>query len=185
MEELKKIIEERRSLRSLDKFEVTEDILQDLAKSSQLAPSCSNKQPWRYVYIYGEENLEKFHPALTSGNYWAKEASLLVVVFSHKDYGMVIKDREYYLYDTGTATAFMILRAWEMGLVAHPMAGFSPSKAKQILNMPDDMKVITVVAIGKRMDEISDKLSDKHKEDEKTRPERKSINEFVYRNTYK
>jgi hypothetical protein len=35
------------------------------------------------------------------------------------------------------------------------------------------------------MDEISDKLSDKHKEDEKTRPERKSINEFVYRNTYK
>ncbi len=185
MDYQKKIIEERRSLRSMDKFEVTEELIQDLAKSSQLAPSCSNKQPWRYVYIYEKENLEKVHPALTSGNYWAKEASLLVVVFSNKDYGTVIKDREYYLYDTGTATAFMILRAWEKGLVAHPMAGFSPSKVKQILNMPDEMNVIAVIAIGKRMDKISDKLSDKHKEDEKTRPERKSINEFVYRNTYK
>jgi nitroreductase len=185
MEELKKIISERRSLRSLGKFDVSEEVIQDLATSSQLAPSCSNKQPWRYVYIYGEENLKKFHPALTGGNYWAKEASLLIVVFSHKDYGMVIKDREYYLYDTGTATAFMILRAWEMGLVAHPMAGFSPSKAKQILNIPDDMMVLSVVAVGKRIDTISDNLSEKHREDEKNRPLRKAIDEFVYRNTYK
>lgn len=40
---------ERRAYRSLETAEITEELLEDLAGSAALAPSCSNNQPWRYA----------------------------------------------------------------------------------------------------------------------------------------
>ena len=66
--ELKDVIEKRRSYKALLPIEITNELIEDLAKHAQLAPSCFNNQPWRFVFIYGKENLEKFHPALSKGN---------------------------------------------------------------------------------------------------------------------
>ena len=59
------------------------------------------------------------------------------------------------------ATAFIILRATELGLVAHPIAGFDEDKVKEILGIPDDRRVITLVIVGKHMDTVSPVLSEK------------------------
>ena len=119
---LKELLEKRRAYRSLKPLEVTDELIEDLALCAGLAPSCYNKQPWRYIFVYEEEQLKKLQDALAGGNAWAKKASLLVGVFSRKDFDCIVKDREYYLFDTGTATGFLLLRATELGLVAHPMA---------------------------------------------------------------
>jgi hypothetical protein len=51
---------------------------------------------------------------------------MIIAVFSQKDLDCIRRGgREYYLFDTGMATAFMILRAMGLGLVAHPIAGFN------------------------------------------------------------
>jgi len=90
----------------------------------------------------------------------------------------------YYHFDTGMATAFLILRATELGLVAHPIAGFSPKKTREILGIPDDIEVITLVNVGKHIDVLNPVLSEKQKQDEKRRPERYPLGHFVYRNKY-
>ena len=182
--DVEKAIRERRAYRSLDPVEITEGLIRDMAESARLAPSCFNNQPWRYVFAYDPEVLKELRQALSKGNEWAHYASMIVAVFSRPDYDCIIRDREYYLFDTGMATAFLILRATELGLVAHPIAGYSEKRVKQILGIPEDMKVITLVMVGKHSETISAVLSEKQVEDERTRPERLPLEKIAYMNRY-
>ena len=124
------------------------------------------------------------HEALSRGNEWAKDASMIIAVFSNKEYDCIIKDREYYLFDTGMATAFLILRATELDLVAHPIAGFSPKKVREILNIPENMNVITLVIVGKHSSVIKPVLSEKQKTAEKHRPKRMANKKIAFINSY-
>ena len=77
-----------------------------------------------------------------------------------------------------------MLRAAELGLVAHPIAGFSEDKVKAILGIPADAVVITLINVGIKDREINDLLTDKQAESEDKRPERLVFNEFSYINKY-
>lgn len=182
--EVKEAVQRRRAYRSLEDYEITEDVMTDLAESARLAPSCFNNQPWRFVFVYDEEVLQLLHDALSRGNQWAHSASMIIAVFSKRDLDCFIKEREYYLFDTGMATAFIILQATELGLVAHPIAGYDEGKVKTILEIPEDMQVITLVIVGIHSTELSPVLSEKQVESEKKRPDRLPIEKFVYINRY-
>jgi len=183
--DVKKAIEKRRAYRSLESVDITKDLIKDLAESAQISPSCFNNQPWQYIFVYEPKMLEKMHEALSSGNEWAYNASMIIVVLGKKEDDCVIHDRIYYRFDIGMATAHIILRATELGLVAHPIAGYSPRKTREILDIPDDVDVIALVIVGKKSDKVSDLLSDKQIEAEVKRPKRKSMYDFVYINKYK
>ncbi|PMQ01967.1 MAG: nitroreductase [Dictyoglomus sp. NZ13-RE01] len=182
--DVKDAIYERRALRSLSAFDVTEDLIYDLAEKASLAPSCFNNQPWRFVFTYEKETLQELFSALTPGNRWATNSSLIVTVFTKEDLDCKIKGRNYALFDTGMAVAFMMLRATELGLIAHPIAGYDEEKVKKILNIPEDMQVIALIIFGKKDSKLSDLLSDEQKEREKKRPERLPFEKFVYINKY-
>lgn len=183
--DVKEAINKRRAYRFLEHVDITEDLIRDLAQSAQLFCSCFNNQPWRYVFVYDPEMLKKMYGALSQGNEWAQSASMIIAVFSKPELDCIIKDRKYYLFDTGMATAALILRATELGLVAHPIAGYSPKKTKEILGIPDEMEIITLVIVGKHSDTMSPVLSNKQIEAERKRPERLSFDKFVYMNSYK
>jgi len=78
----------------------------------------------------------------------------------------------------------LVLRATELGLVAHPIAGFKESQAKEILEIPDEMRLITLVIIGKHSKDVNPVLSDAMKLGEKQRPPRKQLEDFVFINRY-
>jgi len=176
-------IEERRAYRSLDPVEISDETVRDLADCARLSASCFNKQPWRYVFVRGAA-LERLKDALNKGNTWATRASMIVAVVSRVDLDCRVKGRDYYLFDTGMATAFLMLRATELGLVAHPIAGYSEKKAKEILSVPDDMTVITLVIVGKHAEGINELLSEQQAEAEPARPPRKPFEEFASLDSY-
>lgn len=180
-----KLVNQRRAFRALEPVEITTELIEETARIAQLAPSCNNKQPWRYIFIYEKKVLTQLqNEALTRGNVWAKAASMIIGVFSKKDMDCVIDNRHYFLFDTGMATAFMILKLTELGLVAHPIAGFYPEKVKQLLNIPDNMQLITLIIVGKKSDTIPDFFRDHQRKSELERPPRKSLNEFIYLNKF-
>ena len=181
---VKDTIETRRAFRSLEKIEINPELIRDLARMAQIAPSCSNLQPWNYIFIYNKNQLEKLFSTLTSGNKWVESASMIIAVFSNPKKDCIIKERKYYLFDTGLATAFIILRATELGLIAHPIAGFNEEQAKEILEIPKEMRLITLVIIGKHSKEINPVLSKPMQLGEKQRPPRKALNEFVFLNSF-
>ena len=182
--DVRKAIEKRRAYRSLIPVEITEDLIKDLAECAQITASCFNNQPWKYIFVYEKVMLEKMHEALSSGNEWANKSSLIIVVLGKKDDDCVIHDRVYYRFDIGMATCAMILRGTELGLVAHPIAGYSPRRTREILQIPEDVDVIALVIVGKHTDKIDPVLSENQVEAEKSRPKRKDIDEFVYMNRY-
>ena len=175
--DVKEAIENRRAYRALSPIEITNELIKDLAIAASLAPSCFNNQPWNYVFVRSPDRLLELHDAYSKGNEWVRDASLVIAVFSQREKDCIIREREYYAFDTGLATANLILRATELGLVAHPIAGFSPRKVRSILYIPDDMEVITLIIVGKHSD-------DTEAEPEKDRPIRKTIEEFIHIDNY-
>lgn len=170
----------RRAYRSLDPVSVTDELVRDLARHAGLAPSCSNMQPWRFIFVRDPAALSALHEALTLGNAWMKAASALIVVCGRIADDCVIKDREYVLFDLGMGSAFLILRATELGLVAHPVAGFSPQKTRQALGIPEDYRVMTVIALGRKAATLNPVLSPRQIHEESERPARLGFERFVF-----
>lgn len=178
--DVKNAIEKRRAYRSLEPVEISNELIEDLAGSARLAPSCFNNQPWRYIFVYNKEQLEKLHGSLSITNKWVELGSLIIAAISEVKNDCIVKERQYYLFDTGIASAFIMLRATELGLVAHPIAGFNEDKAKRVLAIPEHMRLISLIVIGKHSKEFKQELTDIQKAKEDLRPERKQFKEFVF-----
>ena len=177
--ELLDVIANRRAYRSLDPVEINEPMIRDLAAAASLSASCFNNQPWRFVSVIDPAVLRELSGVMSKNNDWTRAASMVVAVVSRRDLDCLVKGREYFLFDSGMATAFLILRATEMGLVAHPIAGFDDVKAKEILRIPADMTLITLVIVGRHASKRGPLLTDKQAEAEKQRPTRKPLEEIM------
>jgi nitroreductase len=178
-------IKKRRSFRAINSVVITKDLIDNLAQAAQLAPSCNNKQPWRYIFVYKKELLEKLHGALSKGNDWANTASLIIVVCCQRQNDCISDNREYYLFDTGIATGLLMLRATDLGFVAHPIAGYDEGKVKEILKIPPDVTAITLIILGRHEEYFEKRLTGWQLENEKIRPARLSIDKFAFIDYYK
>ena len=177
-------IHARRAYRSLEPVEITAEIVDDLASHAQLMASCFNNQPTRYVFVYERTKLEEMFTALSRGNVWAHQSSMIIAAFTKEEDDCVIRKRIYHQFDLGMATAIMILRATELGLVAHPIAGFKPKMVREILGIPDEYLVLTLIIVGKKMDAIHPSQSEEQAKTELKRPERKPLSEMAFHNKY-
>ncbi|HOD54287.1 MAG TPA: nitroreductase family protein [Candidatus Cloacimonadota bacterium] len=175
---LNDLITKRRALRSIEKVTITDDMIYQLADAAKMAPSCYNKQPWHFVFVRSENQLEKMHEVMSKGNEWTYNSSLMIAVYSRKEEDCIVGSREYYAFDTGMASAFLQLKAVELGLSIHPIAGFNEEKAKTILNIPDEYQLLTILICGKETDRFWSSLGDQMLQIEKNRPPRKSFEEF-------
>ncbi len=178
--DVKEAIEARRAYRSLDKVLLPDTIVDDLSEAAKLAPSCFNNQPWRFVFVKGREQLEALKRTLNKGNEWAYEASMIIAAFAMKETDCTVKGREYFMFDTGMACAMIMLRATELGLIAHPIVGFDEEAAKKVIGIVDPYRIAVFIIVGKRSGSISPVLSEKQIEAEMRRPERMAGSEFVF-----
>jgi nitroreductase len=177
--EFQELINTRRSFRSLESAEITGDLIKQLYESVKLTPSCYNNQPWRFICVYGSEQLEKLKETLPDANNWAKKASMIIAVTSKKELDCMSKDgRNYYLFDTGMATFSLILKLTDLGFVAHPIAGYVPEKVKTVLNIENDLEIITIIIVGKKAKELNPDLKDFQIQSEQQQPTRKSFSEI-------
>jgi nitroreductase len=177
---LDSIIQSRRAYRALEPVEISPEDVKKVAGLVSLSPSCNNNQPWRYIFVQNPVILQSLFTALSRGNAWAKNASMIVAVYSEASLDCQISGRDpYFLFDTGMATAYLILLLSEMGLVAHPIAGFNLEKTKEILKIPKDYSLITLIIVGKHTSVFPEEMSEKQRENEGRRPMRKSVKEFT------
>lgn len=171
-------IELRRARRALDNRTVPRDVVQRVLHAGTLAASCFNNQPWRFVVVEGALALDRVREHLSTGNYWAKRAPLVIAVATKEDLDCRNDDgRAYALFDTGMATGNLILQATKEGLIAHPIAGFNAVAVRDALGFPDEYTVITLVIVGYPGD--SEDLNEKHRRletaDRVRKPERQVV----------
>jgi nitroreductase len=181
MNELLNVIVTRRARRGLSDRPVERETLLRLARAAALAPSCSNNQPWRLLFFTEPVALERAHTALTPGNYWAKRAPALLLIYTRLEDGCRRDEgRDYAFFDCGLAAQNLMLQATAEGLVSHAMAGFDAAALRRDFGLPADSIPLVMIAIGFPGDGSG--LSEKHLHDEHAPQTRKPLEEIVFWN---
>ena len=124
-----------------------------LFEASRWAPSAMNVQPWRFCYaLKGTPEFDRFVDLLLEGNQvWAKQAGALVAILSTTTYvghDGVAKPFASHAFDAGSAWMSLALQAQQAGLITHAMGGFDSVRARDYLQVPDDLAIQAFVAIG-------------------------------------
>ncbi|MGA8843894.1 MAG: nitroreductase family protein [Nitrososphaeraceae archaeon] len=141
----------RWSPRAMSGEEISDEDLMRLFEAARWAPSSYNGQPWRF--IYAKRNTQYwdslFNLMATSNQTWAKNAAVLVVIISRKNFEFNEKPSITHQFDSGSAWENLALQAETQQLVTHAMQGFDYQKAREVLAIPDSFDVMAMVAIGK------------------------------------
>jgi nitroreductase len=172
------LILNRWSPRSMTAENLDDDTIMSLFEAARWAPSSYNNQPWRFIYAKRNTKYwDKLFNLLADPNkIWAKNASLLVVVISNKNFEYNGKFSITHQFDTGAAWKNLALESAYRGLVAHGMQGFDYEKARTNLEIPKDFDVMAMIAIGKRgpKENLPDNLQKKEFPND-----RKPLNEII------
>ncbi len=149
--EINPLILKRWSPRSMTGEELCEVDIMTLFEAARWAPSSSNNQPWRFIYAKrNTQHWDKLFNLMVEGNkIWTKNAAVLVVVISRKNFEHNEKPSKTYQYEAGSAWENLALEAASRGLIAHGMAGFDYEKARKDLDIPDNFDVMAMIAVGK------------------------------------
>lgn len=152
--EINPLILNRWSPRSMTGEKLSYEELMSLFEAARWAPSSANSQPWRFIYATRdtEEWNTLFNLLVDLNKIWAKDAAVLIVVVSKKEFeynGKVIPSITHQ-FDTGAAWENLALEATSRGLVVHGIAGFDYERARRDLGIPNTYEILAMIAIGKR-----------------------------------
>ncbi len=168
--EFESVVTKRQSCRGYLDTPVSDEILEKIINTANLAPSACNGQPYFLTVCKGET--AKKVAKLTAGmglNKFATEAPCLIVV-SEKEYvksalvGSKIKNNDYRSIDIGIVTSHIVLEAANQGISSCILGWFNEPEIQKLLNIPDRIRL--VITLGYPKDE---KIRDK---------KRKAINEI-------
>lgn len=139
----------RHSIRSFRPDPVEKSLLLTLADAAQQAPSASNLQAWRFLFITDQQLKEKvdlFSPGLSG-----KPPVILVICSDmHKAARKGGKNSEVYgcLMDASMAAENLMLKAVELGLGTCAIKSYNDSAIRKILNIPERYRIEMLMSIG-------------------------------------
>lgn len=151
----KELCEKRQSCRHYTDKKVSDEDIRDILESVRLCPSACNSQPWKFVVVK-DEVAEKMPEYLVVNklipiNKWTKEVSTFIVVCETKARlikGIPVGTQHYAQMDIGIATATICYAAEEKGIGTCIMGAFKEEKIKELLGIPDDIKIRLVISLG-------------------------------------
>lgn len=179
------VIAKRWSPRAFMERDIERQKVVSLFEAAKWAPSAFNEQPWRFIAA-DKSNPEEYKKMLsclvTSNQEWAKRAPLLIIAVAKKNSSYNGKPNRWALHDCGLALENLLLEATDLGLAAHPMAGFSVDAVRTNYSVPDDFEPIAAVAVGYQAE--ADVLEGTLKERELEERERRPLDETVFHGSW-
>lgn len=154
------IFHERWSPRSFSNRAVSRETLSKVFEAARWAASSFNEQPWRF--IVGERGTETYKHIFDSlGEFnqkWTVLAPILILGVARTKFSHNETPNRFAVYDLGAAASYMTLEAASLGVATHQMAGFDENKARQLLGIPPEFAIGSVIAMGYQDD--PEKLAD-------------------------
>ncbi len=149
MAELIEALAGRRARRSFTTDPVPPEIKEVLWRAINVAPSHGNTQPARVLVAESPGVREKLVAALSEGNRsWAPAAPLLFALVANFEGADTPIERELIAFNSGIAVGSLLVQATSMGLTCHPMASFDEAAARLALGVPENVRVLVIVAVG-------------------------------------
>jgi nitroreductase len=157
-----------------------------LLEAARWAPSCFNDQPRHFIVFDGsdKEALEKARACLVPGNAWATKAPMLLLSIARETFEYDGKPNRWAQHDVGLATENLLLQAVELGLVAHPMAGFDVEQSRKEFSIPEGFTPMAMIAIGYPYFGSLDEFDEKVRKGDLAERTRKSIEELAFESKF-
>ncbi len=144
-------IKTRKSVRAYAHRPVGDDKLNSILEAARLAPSASNRQEWRFV-IVREQDIRKKLARVAGDQEFVGEAPVVIVACADTD-GHVMKcGHPCYLIDVAIALDHIALAATELGLGTCWIGNFDEGKVKELLSIPEKIRVIELMPLGYPLD---------------------------------
>lgn len=151
MGDIVELIKSRRNVTQfLPKFVSWENISRVL-DAGRHAPSCGNIQNWKFIVILNPDLKQKI-VAVSYDQYEIAAAFALIVVCAEPEkaeryYGE--KGKTFYtVQNCAAAVQNMLLEAHSLGLGTRWVGAFDADKVKELLKIPEEVEVHTIVALG-------------------------------------
>lgn len=145
------ILRTRRSIRKYKDQKIEEDKLEVIKEALLRSPSGRSINPWTFIIVDDNELLQKLSNAKEHGSALLKNAALGIVVCGDE------QKSDTWIEDCSIAAIFTQLTAHSLGLGScwvhirnrkHTDKITSESYVKQLLNVPDQIRIDSIIAIG-------------------------------------
>lgn len=157
-------IQSRPAVRRFRSEPIPEAILKKILQAGRQAHSQRNRQPWRFVVVQNRETLQQIGALASSGPYIA-DAPLAIA--------LAIDGAKNPYIDATRAAECLMLTAWSEGIGSCWVGGMDRPKIKELLAIPEEAELVTVIPFGYPTDE------------EKTQKKvRKRLSTVAYRERY-
>ena len=141
------LINKRYSVRAYKPNQVEDEKLFTVLNAARLAPTASNRQPFRIIVIHTMDKEQELLTIFPSG--WFVQAPLVICLCGIPASAWVRKDSKIYLdVDIAIVMDYIVLAATEIGLGTCFIAAFDETNARKVLSLPDDVEPILFTPLG-------------------------------------
>ena len=145
------LIFNRRTIRKFKQKPISEDMLKKYINVARVAPSAANRQPLKYVGVLSQEKVAKVFDCVKWAGYLAPDynpketerPTAFIAVCVDRNISQAV-----YEMDIGAAVENIILTALEDGVGACWMLSIDRPKISEILNLPENLTLSCVLALG-------------------------------------
>ena len=154
--EFKDLVKMRRSHRKFTEQEIDGDDVKLILRAALMAPTSKGQRAWQFVVVDDPLDIEKLSDAKDLGGQFLKGAPLAIVVLGNP------MQNDCWVEDGSIAAISMQYQAEELGLgscwIQMRGRGLSDGTSADIvirgvLNIPDDLSCLCILAIGHKADE--------------------------------
>ncbi len=144
-------IRKRYSCRAYMDKPVEKEKLGQVFEAARLAPSAKNLQDWRFVVVRDKEKKQQIADCTNRPEVFAK-AAVIIVACSNSDYVMKCGQAVGPI-DVSIALEHICLQATQLGLATCWIGSFEIEKVRKILEIPQGITIIELMALGYPADE--------------------------------
>ncbi len=130
----------RRSIRSFTREEIPKGCIRKILEAARWAPSANNRQPWQFIIIRDPGTLSQIASHARYGRFISDAAAAVAVVTD--------PSTKWHQIDGSTAVQNMALEAWDLGIGTCWIGSLERDQVKDILNIPGDLHLLTVLPFG-------------------------------------
>jgi nitroreductase len=164
--DFKDLVQQRRSHRKFTGEEVSADDVKTILRAGLMAPTSKGQRAWQFVVVDDKTDLEKLSDAKDLGGQFLRDAALAIVVLGDplqndcwvEDGSIAAISMQYQIEDLGLGSCWVQMRGRGLS------DGTSADTVIQgVLNIPENLSCLCVLAVGHKADERKPQNEDKLK----------------------
>ena len=145
------LIKKRRSIRLFQDKTVEQEKISRIIEAALLSPSSKNNHPWKFMVVDDKKTLLRLSDSKEHGSKFLAKTPLAIVVIADPE------QSDVWIEDASITVTFMILTAQDLGLGScwiqirkrnHSVSLSSEKFVKDLLGIPDDLRILCLLAIG-------------------------------------